>query len=79
MTCVMTGIILTLTLYPSSIYKNKSSQTNLIVLDFFTGLIKSVLQQTVRTFFLLVELESEIDSLEKELKNQGAGESMFSC
>ena len=66
---------LTLGLYPRQIITN-----NLIALVFFFYWVdKNVLQQTVRTFFLLVELESEIDSLEKELKNQGAGESMFSC
>lgn len=66
---------LALGLYPRQIITN-----NLIALVFFFYWVdKNVLQQTVRTFFLLVELESEIASLEKELKNQGAGESMFSC
>ena len=31
----------------------------------------------VRTFFLILELETEVDSLEKEIKYKGTGESMF--
>ena len=42
--------------------------------DFFTTKWFIVI---VRTFFLLLELETEIDSLEKEIKYKGTGESMF--
>ena len=43
--------------------------------DFFH--YKKWLIVTVRTFFLILELETEVDSLEKEIKYKGTGESMF--